>query len=101
MQSRWTFDDRVAFVTGAGGGMGGRIAADLARAGARVFAVDIKEPPAEEPDERDGARTYWQFDVTEEARVADALGEAFAARGRLDYIVNGAGVGWFDRDGSV
>jgi NAD(P)-dependent dehydrogenase (short-subunit alcohol dehydrogenase family) len=89
-----TFAGRVAFVTGAGGGMGRRIAADLARAGARVFAVDVKESPGD-------AVTYRQFDVTEEARVADALAEVLAACGRLDYVVNAAGVGWFDRDGSV
>jgi len=93
-----SFGGRVAFVTGAGSGMGRRIAADLTQAGARVFAVDVKEPPAPGPD---GAYTYWRFDVTEENRVADALGEVFATCGRLDYVVNGAGVGWFDRDGSV
>jgi NAD(P)-dependent dehydrogenase (short-subunit alcohol dehydrogenase family) len=94
--------DRVAFVTGAGGGMGYQIAADLARAGARVFAVDVKEPP--EPDlegtDRSGPK-FWQFDITEEDRVAGALGEVFAECGRLDYVVNAAGVCWFDRDGPV
>jgi NAD(P)-dependent dehydrogenase (short-subunit alcohol dehydrogenase family) len=93
--------DRVAFVTGAGGGMGYRIAADLARAGARVFAVDVKEPPAPDPDGANRSGHYWQFDITEEDRVAGALGEVFATCGRLDYVVNAAGVGWFDRDGSV
>ena len=93
--------DRVAFVTGAGGGMGYRIAADLATAGARVFAVDVKEPPAPDPEGADRSGHYWQFDITEEDRVAAALGEAFAACGRLDYVVNAAGVCWFDRDGSV
>jgi NAD(P)-dependent dehydrogenase (short-subunit alcohol dehydrogenase family) len=97
---RETFGGRVALVTGAGGGMGHRIAADLAQAGARVFAVDAKEPPRD-PDCPAGRYTYWRFDVTREARVAEALGEVFAACGRLDYVVNGAGVGWFDRDGSV
>jgi NAD(P)-dependent dehydrogenase (short-subunit alcohol dehydrogenase family) len=93
--------DRVAFVTGAGGGMGYRIAADLARAGARVFAVDVKEPPRPDPEGPERSGRYWQFDITEEDRVASALGEVFAACGRLDYVVNAAGVGWFDRDGSV
>jgi NAD(P)-dependent dehydrogenase (short-subunit alcohol dehydrogenase family) len=93
--------DRVAFVTGAGGGMGHRIAADLARAGARVFAVDVKEPPRPDPGGPERSARYWQFDITEEDRVAGALGEVFAACGRLDYVVNAAGVGWFDRDGSV
>jgi NAD(P)-dependent dehydrogenase (short-subunit alcohol dehydrogenase family) len=94
--ARWAFDGRVAFVTGAGGGMGARIAADLARGGARVFAIDVKEEPVPRGD-----WTYWRFDVTDEARVAGALGEVFVGCGRLDYVVNGAGVGWFDRDGSV
>jgi len=93
--------DRVAFVTGAGGGMGYRIAADLARAGARVFAVDVKEPPRPDPEGPESSGRYWQFDITEEDRVASALGEVFAACGRLDYVVNAAGIGWFDRDGSV
>ncbi len=101
MTPRWALRDRVAFVTGAGGGMGYRIAADLASAGARVFAVDVKEPPA--PDLEGPIRSWisWQFDITEEARVAEALGEVFATCGRLDYVVNAAGVGWFDRDGPV
>jgi NAD(P)-dependent dehydrogenase (short-subunit alcohol dehydrogenase family) len=101
MAARRAFDGRVAFVTGAGGGMGGRIAADLSQAGARVFAVDVKEPPAAGPDGSAGECTYWRFDVTDETRVAAALGEVFASCGRLDYVVNAAGIGWFDRDGSV
>jgi NAD(P)-dependent dehydrogenase (short-subunit alcohol dehydrogenase family) len=101
MEPRWTFGDRVAFVTGAGGGMGSRIAADLTRAGARVFAADVKEPPPAGPDTPDGACTYLRCDVTEEAQVATALAGVFATCGRLDYVVNGAGVGWFDRDGPV
>jgi len=101
MEPRWAFDGRVAFVTGAAGGMGSRIAADLAEAGARVFAVDLKEPPARPLTGPSGACIYWQLDITEEAQVARALGEVFTTCGRLDYVVNGAGVGWFDRDGSV
>jgi NAD(P)-dependent dehydrogenase (short-subunit alcohol dehydrogenase family) len=101
MNPRWELRDRVAFVTGAGGGMGYRIAADLAKAGAQVFAVDVKEPPAPDPDGATRSVNYLQFDVTDEPRVAEALGEAYAACGRLDYVVNAAGVGWFDRDGSV
>jgi len=91
---REAFAGRVAFVTGAGGGMGRQIAADLARAGARVFAADLKDSPGDAVD-------YRQFDVTDEDRVAGVLGEVFAACGRLDYVVNAAGVGWFDRDGAV
>jgi NAD(P)-dependent dehydrogenase (short-subunit alcohol dehydrogenase family) len=93
--------DRVAFVTGAGGGMGYRIAADLAGAGARVFAVDLKRPPSPDPGGTARSITYWQFDVTDEERVAEVLAGIDAECGRLDYVVNAAGVGWFDRDGPV
>ncbi len=101
MGPRWALRDRVAFVTGAGGGMGYQIAADLAGAGARVFAVDVKQPPAPGPDAATRSIENWQFDITDEGRVAGALAEVDAACGRLDYVVNAAGVGWFDRDGSV
>jgi NAD(P)-dependent dehydrogenase (short-subunit alcohol dehydrogenase family) len=100
-QPREAAGGRVAFVTGAGGGMGHRIAADLARAGTRVFAVDVKQPPPRDPGWPAGRYTYWRFDVTQEEKVAEALDEVFATCDRLDYVVNGAGVGWFDRDGSV
>jgi NAD(P)-dependent dehydrogenase (short-subunit alcohol dehydrogenase family) len=70
--------DRVAFVTGAGGGMGYRIAADLAKAGAQVFAVDVKEPPQPDPEGSDRSGLHFlQFDIT------------------------AAGVCWFDVDGPV
>ncbi len=101
MKPRWAFGDRVAFVTGAGGGMGYQIATDLSMAGARVFGVDVKEPPEAEPDGPSRSWTYWRFDITEEDRVAEALGNLAATCDRLDYVVNAAGVGWFDRDGSV
>jgi len=81
--------------------MGYRIASDLAGAGARVFAVDLKQPPAPDPHGPARSVTHWQFDVTDEERVARALAEVDAACGRLDYVVNAAGVGWFDRDGPV
>jgi NAD(P)-dependent dehydrogenase (short-subunit alcohol dehydrogenase family) len=101
MEARRALRDRTAFVTGASGGMGYRIAADLARAGARVFGADVKEPPAPGPGGASRSWTCWRLDVTDEDRVARALADAYAAGGRLDYVVNAAGVGWFDRDGSV
>jgi len=93
--------DRVAFVTGAGGGMGYQIATDLAKAGARVFAVDLRKPPEPDPEGADRSVHYWKFDITEGDRLAGVLGEVFARCGRLDYVVNAAGVCWFDRDGPV
>jgi NAD(P)-dependent dehydrogenase (short-subunit alcohol dehydrogenase family) len=94
---RWEgFAGRSAVVTGAGGGMGLQIARDLLQAGARVTGIDVKERPGE----LEGA-AYAQGDVSDERFVAGAISAAFAESGRLDYLVNAAGVLWFGRDRSL
>jgi NAD(P)-dependent dehydrogenase (short-subunit alcohol dehydrogenase family) len=93
-----TFHGRHAIVTGAGGGIGLRTAADLVAAGAMVTAMDIKPRPAG-LDET--TCVYEQLDVTDRDAVQAAIQRAHQRRGRLDYVVNAAGVGWFDRDGSI
>jgi NAD(P)-dependent dehydrogenase (short-subunit alcohol dehydrogenase family) len=93
-----TFHGRNAIVTGAGGGMGLRIAADLIAAGATVTALDVKPPPAQLAQP---ACCYEQLDVTDRGAVQAAVGRARQRQGRLDYVVNAAGVAWFDRDRSL
>jgi NAD(P)-dependent dehydrogenase (short-subunit alcohol dehydrogenase family) len=90
------FAGRTAVVTGAGGGMGLQIARDLVAAGAKVTGIDVKNRPAE----LEGA-AYALGDVSGDGFVARAIGGAFAASGRLDYLVNAAGVLWFGRDRSL
>jgi len=87
---------KTAVVTGAGGGMGLQIACDLLAAGAAVAGIDVKD----RPDGLDAA-LYHQGDVSDDGFVADAIGAAFAASGRLDHLVNAAGVLWFGRDRSL
>ena len=95
--ARWDgFAGRSAVVTGAGGGMGLQIARDLLDAGARVTGIDVKDRPGQ----LEGA-AYAQGDVSDERFVAGAIGAAFAESGRLDYLVNAAGVLWFGRDRSL
>ena len=91
-----SFDGKAAFVTGAAGGMGGNVARDLLARGALVTAVDVD--PA--PDGLDGALVL-TGDLTDEAFVAKAMTQALEAHGRLDYLVNAAGVLWFGRDQSL
>ena len=90
------FSGRAAVVTGASGGMGLQIARDLLEAGAMVTGIDVKD----RPEELDGA-AYAQGDVSEDGFVARAISAAFAESGRLDYLVNAAGVLWFGRDRSL
>ena len=76
--------DRVALVTGAGGGIGRAIVERLESEGAIVVATDIR------PIETLGALTLVHDVASEEAwaEVVAAIGERF---GRLDILVNNAG----------
>lgn len=94
------FSEKVAFITGAGGGMGLATALEFLRQGGRAVLVDIKAEPEELGQFKDGYR-YVQTDITDEAAVKAAIQLAKSNYGRLDYLVNVAGVLWFDRDRSV
>ncbi len=94
------FAGKVAFVTGAGGGMGFRIASDLIDAGARVLMLDIKPRPAEIPGGAEQS-LYLQADLTDEPAVAACVDKAVAIFGGIDYLANVAGALWFKRDKSA
>lgn len=86
-------DGKVAVVTGAASGIGRGIAERLAADGARVLIADIDEPGAQEAAESIGAQaSAFRCDVTDEASVEAALGAAVNQFGRLDIMVNNAGV---------
>ena len=73
---------RVAFVTGAAGGIGRAIGARLLGDGWRVILADR----AEIADVPEGARAE-RFDVGDEAAVMAAMGRVAAIEGRLDALV--------------
>jgi NAD(P)-dependent dehydrogenase (short-subunit alcohol dehydrogenase family) len=85
--------DRNVIVTGAASGIGRACAARLLEEGANVMGADLasgEEPPAEV-----GARARWAYtavDVTDEASVVHLVDEAVGAFGRVDGLVNAAGV---------
>ncbi|HVP67227.1 MAG TPA: 3-hydroxybutyrate dehydrogenase [Anaeromyxobacteraceae bacterium] len=85
--------DKVAFVTGAAGGIGLRIAEALAAEGARVTVADLDGARARAASERLGAGAMGlAVDVTSEAQMVGALDRTVAAHGRLDILVNNAGL---------
>ena len=92
--------NRVALVTGAGGGMGLQIASDLIHAGARVLMLDLKPKPESIPGTPDQSH-YQQVDLTDAARVADAVDTAVQLFGGIDLLANVAGALWFERDKSA
>jgi len=88
--------DRIALVTGAAKGMGGEICTALAREGADLVLAARDVPPLEalaREIEGLGRRALVApCDVTDEAAVAGMVARALARYGRIDILVNAAGV---------
>ena len=102
MNSMVTYDfaNRVAVVTGAGGGMGLEIANMILGAGGSVIMIDVKPRPENLAGTHD-RQLYGQGDLTDEGFVRDIIDEGAAQFGRIDFLANVAGVLWFDRDASL
>ena len=76
---KFRLDNRVAFVTGGAQGIGRSCADALAEAGATVVTGDLKGADVE-------------LDVTDSARVAEVADEILAKHGRIDILINNAGI---------
>lgn len=89
---------KVALITGGNGGIGLGMATGLARAGADVVIWGrntAKNEQAEKVLSEFGTSVLvQQVDVTDEAAVVGAFGEALATMGRLDFVAANAGTGW-------
>jgi NAD(P)-dependent dehydrogenase (short-subunit alcohol dehydrogenase family) len=87
---------KVALVTGAASGIGRAAALALAREGAAVACVDLDGPGAGATAEAirtaGGTASARALDVTSEADWAVAIEEILASHGRLDVLVNSAGI---------
>jgi NAD(P)-dependent dehydrogenase (short-subunit alcohol dehydrogenase family) len=90
-------EDKIALVTGAGAGIGRAIAETFAREGANVVVADRDGEAARETAETivksNGAAQAETVDVTDTEQVKALMQRLAATFGRLDVLVNNAGVG--------
>jgi NAD(P)-dependent dehydrogenase (short-subunit alcohol dehydrogenase family) len=86
--------DKVAIVTGGGGGIGGATARALAREGASVVVVDIDLSAAERVaggiEEAGGRAMAFEADLSDEAQVVATIAATVARYDRLDVVHNNA-----------
>jgi len=89
-------EDNVIAITGAGSGIGRATAVECANQGASVHVMDIDQEGARETVDRitdDGGRAAaHKLDVTDNEAVTETLQDVVADQGRLDGLVNNAGV---------
>ena len=86
-------EGKVALITGAGSGFGLGIAETFAREGAKVAIVDINEDTAKTAAEKIGASAIGlAADVSKAADVNAAVERTRSAFGKLDIVVNNAGI---------
>ena len=83
---RADFSGEVALVTGGSSGIGLALARALAAAGARVHVLDRAVAPAGEDF------VFHECDLASREAPARAVGEVVAREGRLDHVVQAAGI---------
>ena len=88
--------NKVAIVTGAAGGMGAAEAKLFAEEGAKVLATDIQEDKLKiwviEAQKQGLNIVFMKHDVTSESDWAAVVEKAFGLYGRIDILINNAGI---------
>ena len=98
VEELFSLKGRVAIVTGASRGLGKEAAEALAEAGASVVLAARRaqwlEPTAKEFEDRGFEILACTCDIADEAQVRSAAAQALERFGRIDILINNAGVSW-------
>ncbi len=98
-------EGKVAIITGGANGMGAEECRIFAREGAKVVIADILEDEGRrveaEIGEAGGDAVFVRLDVTSEADWEAAVAETVARYGKLDVLVNNAGIGMGNTSGEL
>jgi 3-oxoacyl-[acyl-carrier protein] reductase len=87
------FEGQTAIITGAASGLGLAIAKKLCVEGARVAMLDLDEAALQRAAKEIGERALaFPIDITDEARVANIFERIGQEFGRIDILINSAGV---------
>lgn len=96
---------KAALITGAGSGIGRAIALEFAREGAKLLLAELDEESGKAVAEAVGAAggeaRFQRCDVAKEADVKQGIEAAVGAFGKLDIMVNNAGVAQRDWDTTI
>jgi len=87
-----SLDGRVGIVTGAAQGIGRALADGLAEAGATVALLDRQADAVQQAAGEIEGTSAHAADITDPAAVEAAVAEVVERHGRLDFLVNNAGV---------
>ncbi len=91
MEETMRFKDKIALVTGGSRGIGKSIAIRLISEGAVVWIGDINQELLDETSKEIGAKPVL-MDVTNEEQVNEAVKKILDEEGRIDLLVNNAGI---------
>ena len=94
--AQFRLDDKIAFITGSGDGLGRIAALALGEAGAHVCVSDINlewaEKVAEEIMEAGGAADARKMDVANNPEIESGIAGIIGQHGRIDILVNNVGL---------
>jgi NAD(P)-dependent dehydrogenase (short-subunit alcohol dehydrogenase family) len=85
---------KVAVVTGAARGLGQALAVNLATEGAQIVGIDLNDMASTQHlvTAIGGTFSSYQWDVTQHERVPEGIDQIAQAHGRLDILINNAGI---------
>ena len=90
------FKDQVAFVFGAGRGIGKAIATRLSEEGAKLIIVDILKTEVQqvqqEIEKRGGEVEAYNFDITDEEKVNNCINKIVNSHLKVDILINSVGI---------